>query len=293
MSWLDKLRKGMKKTAVLFSFPKIDFASLEELEEALLQADVGYATTEEIVAAVKKQKPQNMVELKNAMRDVLIHQLEKVAVPLSIDATRKPFVILVAGVNGAGKTTTIGKLGKYYQDQGKQVAFVAADTFRAGATEQLQEWGKRIKAKVYASKTGADAAGLVYDALTQSQKDGDDLLFIDTAGRLHNKTDLMNELEKILRVMRKVDPSAPHASLLVLDATVGQNAIAQVKSFLECVGLTGLIMTKIDGTAQGGILLAETQQFHLPIHALGVGEAIDDLQAFTAQQYADSLLGES
>lgn len=292
MSWLDKLKKGMKKTAVLFSFPKVDFASLEELEEALLRADVGYATTEQIITHVKKRKPQNMDELKQVLRTILIEKLEKVAHPLEIDETKKPFVVLMAGVNGAGKTTTIGKLGKYYKDQGKRVAFVAADTFRAGATEQLQEWGKRIGAPVYAAKTGADAAGLVFDALTQSRKDGDDILFIDTAGRLHNKTDLMNELEKILRVMRKVDPTAPHASLLVLDATVGQNAVTQVKSFGECIGLNGLIMTKIDGTAKGGILLALTEQFGLPIHAIGVGEGVDDLHDFTAQQYAQSLLGE-
>ncbi len=291
MSWLDRLKQGMKKTAAVFSFKSIDFNSLEELEEALLRADVGYTTTDEIITALKKKKPQNMDELKSLMRSELVERLGKIAVPLAIDKSREPFVILMAGVNGAGKTTTIGKLGKYYADKGFKISFVAADTFRAGATEQLQEWGNRIKAKVYAAKTGADAAGLVFDALTQSKKDGDDILFIDTAGRLHNKTNLMAELEKIIRVMKKVDATAPHASLLVLDATVGQNAINQVKSFLDTVGLTGLIMTKIDGTAKGGILLALAQNFALPVHAIGVGEKAEDLHDFTAEQYADSLLG--
>lgn len=293
MSWLDRLKQGMKKTAAVFSFKSIDFNSLEELEEALLRADVGYTTTEEIIHNLKKKKPQNMDELKAFMREELIIRLDKIAVPLTIDKTQKPFVILMTGVNGAGKTTTIGKLGKYYADKGLNVSFVAADTFRAGATEQLQEWGKRIDATVYASHTGADAAGLVFDALTQSRKDGDDILFIDTAGRLHNKTNLMAELEKIIRVIKKVDSSAPHASILVLDATVGQNALNQVKTFRDTVGLTGLIMTKIDGTAKGGILLALAQNFALPVHAIGVGEQAADLHDFTACQYADSLLGES
>lgn len=292
MGFLDALKKGMKKTAAAFSFKKIDFDSLEQLEEALICADVGYGATEEILTHVKKKKPTNSAEMTAAIEEIIVAKLTPVARSLEIDRTHKPFVVLMTGVNGAGKTTTIGKLGKIYKDQGLKVSFVAADTFRAGATEQLQKWGERIGATVYAAKTGADAAGLVFDALTQSRANGDDILFIDTAGRLHNKTDLMNELEKITRVIRKIDESAPHATLLVLDATVGQNAIAQVKAFSDCVGLTGLIMTKLDGTAKGGILLALTDAFHLPIHALGVGEKVEDLQSFTAQQYADSLLKE-
>lgn len=293
MSWLDALKKGMKKTAAAISFKKIDFNSLEQLEEALLCADVGYATVEQIMTHVKKKKPTNADEMTMAVREIIVQKLSPAAQPLVIDKAHKPFVMVMTGVNGAGKTTTIGKLGKTYTEQGYKVSFVAADTFRAGATEQLQEWGKRIGCKVHSAKTGADAAGLVFDALTQSIADKDDILFVDTAGRLHNKTDLMHELEKIMRVMKKVDASAPQATVLVLDATVGQNALAQVKSFSDCVGLTGLIMTKIDGTAKGGILLALTEAFHLPIHALGVGERAEDLHAFTAEQYADSLLGES
>lgn len=292
MGFLDALKKGMKKTAAAFSFKKIDFDSLEQLEEALICADVGYAMTEEILTHVKRKKPTMPAEMTNALYEIIVEKLTPVARPLEIDSAHKPFVVLMTGVNGAGKTTTIGKLGKMYKEQGLKVSFVAADTFRAGATEQLQKWGERIGAPVYAAKTGADAAGLVFDAMTQSRARGDDVLFIDTAGRLHNKTDLMNELEKITRVMKKVDESAPHATLLVLDATGGQNALAQVKAFSDCVGLTGLIMTKLDGTAKGGILLALTEAFHLPIHALGVGEQAEDLNAFTAAQYADSLLKE-
>lgn len=292
MGFLDALKKGMKKTAAAFSFKKIDFNSLEQLEEALICADAGYAMTEEILTHVKRKKPTTPAEMTNALYEIIVEKLTPVARPLEIDSAHKPFVVLMTGVNGAGKTTTIGKLGKMYKEQGLKVSFVAADTFRAGATEQLQKWGERIGAPVYAAKTGADAAGLVFDAMTQSRTRGDDVLFIDTAGRLHNKTDLMNELEKITRVMKKVDESAPHATLLVLDATGGQNALAQVKAFSDCVGLTGLIMTKLDGTAKGGILLALTEAFHLPIHALGVGEQAEDLNAFTAAQYADSLLKE-
>ena len=293
MSWLDNLKKGMQKTAAVFKFSKMDLESLEELEEALLRADAGFETTEEILATVKRKKPQNAEELKHIVHDEIVTRLTPIAKPLEIVSAHKPFVVLMTGVNGAGKTTTIGKLGQYYKNQGYKVSFVAADTFRAGATEQLQEWGKRIGCRVYAAKTGADAAGLVFDAVKGATTDGDDILFIDTAGRLHNKTDLMNELSKIVRVIKKVDETAPPAALLVLDATVGQNAIAQVKAFDECVQVTGLVLTKLDGTAKGGVLLALTKAFGLPVHVVGVGETADDLHEFTATQYADSLLGEN
>jgi fused signal recognition particle receptor len=212
---------------------------------------------------------------------------------LTIDEAHKPFVVLMIGVNGAGKTTTVGKLGQYYQSLGKQVSFVAADTFRAGAVEQLCRWGERIGCTVYTAKTGADAAGLVFDALEKSRLAGDDIIFIDTAGRLQNRTDLMDELQKITRVIRKQDPNAPHAVLLVLDATVGQNALSQVQAFQETAGVTGLIMTKLDGTAKGGILVALANRFKLPVHAIGVGEKADDLRPFTAESYVQSLIGGS
>lgn len=292
MGWLDNLKKGMKKTAAVFKLTKVDFESLEELEESLLRADVGYTVTDEIIKALQKKRPQNMEQLRGYVREELINRLTDIAKPLQIDKTKKPYVVLMTGVNGAGKTTTIGKLGQYYKSKGYQVSFVAGDTFRAGATEQLKEWGSRIGCKVYAAKSGADAAGLVFDAMKGATADGDDILFIDTAGRLHNKTDLMNELSKIVRVIKKADETAPHSALLVLDATVGQNGMAQVKAFKECVGLTGLILTKLDGTAKGGVLLALAQEFLLPIHAIGIGEKAEDLHDFTADQYVDSLLGE-
>lgn len=292
MGWLDNLKKGMKKTAAVFKLTKVDFNSLEELEESLLRADVGYAVTDEMITTLQKKRPETMDELKNYVREEIEKRLTPVAKPLEIDKTKRPFVVLMTGVNGAGKTTTIGKLGQYYKMLGYQVSFAAADTFRAGATEQLQEWGRRIGCKVYAAKSGADAAGLVFDAMKEAVADNDDILFVDTAGRLHNKTDLMNELGKIVRVMKKADNAAPHSAVLVLDATVGQNGVAQVKAFKECVGLTGLILTKLDGTAKGGILLALAKEFGLPIHAIGVGERAEDLHDFTARQYADSLLGE-
>lgn len=293
MGWLDSLKRGMKKTATVLKLTKVDFDSLEELEEALLRADAGFLTTDEIIQALKKKRPQNMDELKSYVREELINRLAPIAHPLEIDKSKRPYVVLMTGVNGAGKTTTIGKLGQYYQSLGYKVSLVAADTFRAGATEQLQEWGKRIGCTVYAAKTGADAAGLVFDAMKGAMQQGDDLLLVDTAGRLHNKTDLMNELAKIIRVMKKADETAPHASVLVLDATVGQNGISQVKAFKECASLTGLVLTKLDGTAKGGVLLALAKEFGLPVHAIGVGEGAEDLHDFTAQQYVDSLLGDN
>jgi len=292
MSWLSKLKQGLSKTAALFSFGSPDPAGLEQMEESLLQADVGYHATQEIIAAVQKQKPADEAAFQKIVHSVLAQKIEPVAKPLTIDTGKKPFIVLMIGVNGAGKTTTIGKLGSFYQNQGYKVAFVAADTFRAGATEQLCRWGEKLSVPVYTAKTGADAAGLVFDAISQSRQVGTDILFIDTAGRLQNRSDLMDELKKITRVIGKQDPTAPHATLLVLDATVGQNALSQVKTFQEMAGVTGLIMTKLDGTAKGGILVALADQFHLPVHALGIGEQADDLRPFTAEEYVSSLLGE-
>ena len=291
MSWLDKLKSGLKKTAGLFTARTFDAASVEDLEEALIRADVGLNTTRQIIQEIQSQKYQKSDEIRAAVERTLIEKMTPVARELVIDAARKPYVILVVGVNGSGKTTTIGKLAHAYKSQGLQVALVAGDTFRAGAVEQLQRWGERAGCPVYAGKPEADAAGLVFDAYAASKKAGDDVLLIDTAGRLHNRSDLMDELKKIVRVIQKADATAPHAVELVLDATTGQNALTQVKVFQEMVGVTGLIMTKLDGTAKGGILVAMADAYHLPIHAAGVGEQADDLHSFTAADYAASLLG--
>ncbi|MBQ7413584.1 MAG: signal recognition particle-docking protein FtsY [Alphaproteobacteria bacterium] len=292
MSWFSKLKQGLSKTASLFSFNRVDAADLEIMEEALIRSDVGYQTATEIMECVRRQKPADGESLYKILSEQLIRKMEPVAKPLLVDRNKKPFIILMIGVNGAGKTTTIGKLGHFYQQQGLKVAFVAADTFRAGATEQLCRWGERLSCPVYTGNPGADAAGLVFDAVRKSQQAGDDVLFVDTAGRLQNRSDLMDELKKINRVIRKLDASAPQATVLVLDATVGQNALSQVQTFRDDIGVTGLVMTKLDGTAKGGILVALADRFELPIYAIGVGEQMDDLNAFTATEYVQSLIGE-
>jgi len=286
MRWLDKLKAGMKKTAVLLNLTSVNS---EDLEEALIRTDMGVQVTEEILQAVRAQKPSDAMEMKKVLRQELIARLQPVAQPLQI-TNHRPFIMLMIGVNGAGKTTTIGKLAHFYQSQGKKVACVAADTFRAGAVEQLQQWGRRVGMPVYVGKENADAAGLVYDSVKDATEKGMDILFVDTAGRLQNRSDLMDELKKIIRVIQKFDASAPHATVLVLDATVGQNALSQVKIFAEQGGVTGLVMTKLDGTAKGGVLFALADQFRLPIYAIGVGEGIEDLQPFSATEFVDALL---
>lgn len=291
MSWLEKLKFGLKKTARILTGVKMDMSSLDALEESLLQADVGISTTTQLIETLKIRHPKDENETRAIIREKLIEKLTPVAKPLVIDTTKKPYIILMIGVNGAGKTTTIGKLGMQYRKQGYQVSLVAGDTFRAGASEQLQKWGDKIGCPVY-TKPNADAAGLIFDAIKTAQKAGDDIVLIDTAGRLHNRTDLMDELRKIVRVIQKCDPTAPHAGLIVLDATVGQNALMQVETFAQMTKVTGIIMTKLDGTAKGGILLALTDKFGLPIHAIGIGEQVDDLNTFTAKDYTDALLGE-
>ncbi|MBQ3117670.1 MAG: signal recognition particle-docking protein FtsY [Alphaproteobacteria bacterium] len=292
MSWLEKLKFGLKKTARILSGIKMDLSSLEAIEEALIQADVGVATTEKLIAVLKERHPKDEQETRQIIQTYLTDVLMPVAVSLPVNTDKKPFIVLMIGVNGAGKTTTIGKLGQQYKEKGYKIAFVAGDTFRAGATEQLQKWGEKIGCPVY-TKPNGDAAGLIFDAITESQKNGDDILFVDTAGRLQNRSDLMAELNKIVRVIQKKDETAPHASLLVLDATVGQNALSQVQTFSEMTKVTGLVMTKLDGTAKGGVLIALTERFGLPIHAIGVGEQASDLNVFTAQEYVDALLGET
>jgi fused signal recognition particle receptor len=287
MRWLDKLKKGLQKTARVFSFKSLN---LDDLEETLLMADVGVKVSDEILKKVRDENPKDIDEMRQILRQIFIEKVQPVVRPLVLKDCQ-PCVILMIGVNGAGKTTSIGKLAQMYINQGKSVAVVAADTFRAGAVEQLKKWAEKTGADFYSGAQGCDAAGLIYDALNDARKKKTDIVFVDTAGRLQNRSDLMDELKKINRVIHKVDESMPHECILVLDATVGQNALSQVKIFNETAPLTGLIMTKLDGTAKGGVLVALADQFKLPVYAVGVGESADDLNPFSAEEYVDSLLG--
>jgi fused signal recognition particle receptor len=301
-SWWQRLTEGMRRTSSslsdsvtgLFTKRRLDAATLEELEDALVQADLGVPTAMRITEAIsagrynKEISPQ---EVKAILANEVEKTLSPVAQPLVVDRSQKPFVILMIGVNGAGKTTTIGKLSQKFRQQGLKVMLAAGDTFRAAAIEQLKVWGERVGAPVLSREQGADAAGLAYDALQEAKTNGSDVLLIDTAGRLQNKAGLMAELEKIVRVVKKFDPSAPHATLLVLDATVGQNAISQVELFQKAAGVTGLVMTKLDGTARGGILVALAEKFRLPVHFIGVGEGVEDLEPFTARDFAKAIAG--
>jgi fused signal recognition particle receptor len=265
-----------------------------EIEDVLLRADLGTEVAARISAAVGEGRYDKAIsadEVKTVVATEVEKVLSAVAKPLVIDGARKPFVILVVGVNGSGKTTTIGKLAARFGSEGRKVMLAAGDTFRAAAVEQLKIWGERTKAPVIARGQGADSAGLAFDALTAAKNDSIDVLLIDTAGRLQNKAELMNELEKVVRVLKKFDAEAPHAVLLVLDATVGQNALSQVDAFLRTAGVTGLVMTKLDGTARGGILVALSAKYGLPVHFIGVGEGIDDLAPFTAKDFAKAIAG--
>ncbi|MBQ3695357.1 MAG: signal recognition particle-docking protein FtsY [Alphaproteobacteria bacterium] len=287
MRWLDKLKQGLKKTASVLSFASVD---VDELEEALILSDMGVETVSELVNIIKNEKPKTPEEMKAILKRELNKKIDPIAKPLVLPDS-KPVVILMVGVNGAGKTTTIGKLAAQYRKQGKTVACVAGDTFRAGAVEQLKKWAEKPGTDFYCGAQGCDAAGLIFDAIKTAKQKGTDIVFIDTAGRLQNRTDLMDELKKIVRVIRKIDDRMPHETILVLDATVGQNAISQVKIFNEVCSLSGLIMTKLDGTAKGGVLVALSKN-NLPVYAVGVGEDVEDLNAFAAQDYVSSLLGE-
>jgi fused signal recognition particle receptor len=273
---------------------KLDRAMLEDIEDVLLRADLGTEVAARISAAVghgRYDKAISADEVKTVVATEVEKVLSAVAKPLVIDTTHKPFVILVVGVNGSGKTTTIGKLSQKFASEGRKVMLAAGDTFRAAAIEQLKVWGERTKTPVIAGAQGSDSASLAFNALTAAKEQGVDVLLIDTAGRLQNKAELMNELEKVVRVIRKVDASAPHAVLLVLDATVGQNALSQVEAFHRTAGVTGLVMTKLDGTARGGILVALAEKFKLPVHFIGVGEGVDDLAPFTARDFARAIAG--
>ncbi len=292
---LSRSPLGANLTAV-FTKKKLDAETIAALEEALIGADLGAGLAARIAAAVGKGRYDEEIsepELRGVLASEILKVLARAQGPLAIDAEKKPFVVLVAGVNGTGKTTTIGKIAKRLTDGGLKVVMAAGDTFRAAAIEQLQVWGQRTGAEVIARGAGADAAGLAFDALERAQAIGADVLLIDTAGRLQNKAGLMAELEKIVRVLRKKDPAAPHASVLVLDATTGQNALSQVESFAKALPLTGLVMTKLDGTAKGGILVALADRFALPVHYIGVGEAAEDLQPFDAAAFAKALTGAS
>ena len=271
----------------------LDDEMLEQLEELLISADMGVDTALRVTANMAEGrlgKKLSVTEIKQVLADEITRIMEPVARPMPLYA-KKPQVVLVVGVNGAGKTTTIGKLASQFQAAGKKVVIAAGDTFRAAAVEQLQVWGDRAGVPVMTAPQGSDPASLAFDAMTKAEADGADLLMIDTAGRLQNRSDLMEELAKIVRVIRKKDPDAPHNTLLVLDATTGQNAIQQVKVFQQLADVSGLVMTKLDGTAKGGVLVALADQFGLPIHAIGVGEQIDDLAPFDPEEFAAALVG--
>jgi len=302
VSWFQKLRRGLSRSSSaisesivsVFTKRKLDAAALEEFEEVLIKADLGPTTAMAITDALRAGRYDKEIsedEVKGVLAAEIERVLKPVAKPLVIDAARKPHVILVVGVNGTGKTTTIGKLTAQLTAEGRKVVLAAGDTFRAAAIEQLKIWGSRSGAEVVSGAPGADAAGLAFDALKRAQEAGADVLLIDTAGRLQNRDELMAELEKILRVIRKIDPDAPHTVLLTLDATTGQNALSQVEIFGKRSGVTGLVMTKLDGTARGGILVAIAAKYGLPVHFIGVGEGIDDLEPFAADDFARALAG--
>ena len=301
-TWFQKLKSGLSRSsgalteqiAAVFTKRKLDAEALEELEDMLIRADLGADTAARITDALRTgryDKEITDVEVKAVLAQEIAKALAPVARPLVIDPSLKPHVVLVVGVNGTGKTTTIGKLAAKLRAEGKSVVLAAGDTFRAAAIEQLKIWGERTGATVVSGPQGADAAGLAFDALETARDENADVLLIDTAGRLHNKDALMAELEKVIRVVRKVDPTAPHSVLLTLDATTGQNAVTQVDIFGRRAGVTGLVMTKLDGTARGGILVAIAARYGLPVHFIGVGEGVDDLEPFAAEDFARALAG--
>lgn len=301
MSFWQKLGLGLKKSSDkigggltdIFNKKKLNAAALEELEELLLTSDMGVKATNALLADFAAQKQDKDIT-DEEIRRLLAEKIEDILKPceqeFSVESA-KPYVILMVGVNGAGKTTTIGKLAAKLQAQGKKVSFIAGDTFRAAAVEQLKVWADRLNISVFSGADGCDSAGLCYDGLQQAIKNGDDVVFIDTAGRLQNKNGLMDELKKIVRVMQKVIPDAPHKVLLTIDATTGQNAISQIQIFKDISGVNGLVVTKLDGSSKGGIIVAAAKEFALPIYFVGVGEQTEDLDAFNAHDYANALLG--
>ncbi len=298
--WLARLKAGLAKSSGRIASGlaglggrRVDAALLAEIEDLLIAADLGPGPAARLTAGLARATfngPVSADDLREALAREIAAILAPVARPLAIDPAHRPHIVLVVGVNGSGKTTTIGKLARHLRGEGRSVMLAAGDTFRAAAVEQLQIWGERTGCPVVSGKPGADAAGLAYEALEKARAAGTDVLLIDTAGRLHNKAGLMDELLKVQRVLRKLDPGAPHDCLLVLDATTGQNALAQVQTFKEMVAVTGLIVTKLDGTARGGVLVALADRFGLPVHAIGVGEGADDMRPFAAADFARGLL---
>ena len=299
--WLLRLKKGLSNTSAKLANPisnaftkrRLDEQALEELEELLIKSDLGVSLSTRIVQKLSKTRFDKEVsadEIRDTLAEEIEEQLKPVAKPLNFNPQLKPHVILMCGVNGSGKTTSIGKLASHYKTKKLSVMLAACDTFRAAATEQLQIWGDRTGSSVYSSSEGSDAAAIAYDAFSKAKIEKVDVLLIDTAGRLQNKKDLMAELKKIIRVIQKIDETAPHNCLLILDASTGQNAISQVQIFRELVDINGLIITKLDGTARGGIVVAIAEEFGLPVHAIGVGEGVEDLQPFEARDFSRSLL---
>lgn len=302
LGWFGRLKQGLKKSSNaltegitgIFTKKRLDASTLEELEDLLIMSDLGVSVSARVCDRLAKNRFDKSItaeEVQQALAEEIGEIMEDVAKPLVINSENSPHVILMVGVNGAGKTTTIGKLAKQFKNDGKSVMLAACDTFRAAAVEQLKVWGERNDVPVVSGKEGCDAAGLAYDALDQAKASNTDILLIDTAGRLQNKSHLMDELKKIVRVIQKFDENAPHDTVLILDATTGQNAVLQTEVFMEMAGVSGLIMTKLDGTARGGVLVACAEKFKLPIHAIGVGESIDDLQAFDPNDFSKMLVG--
>lgn len=300
--WFGRLKAGLSRSTNaistgitdIFTKRKLDESSLQELEDLLITSDLGIGTAARVSEVLSSQRFEKEVEpneVRRALAGEIAQILEPVAKPLEVSPANKPHVILMVGVNGTGKTTTIGKIARQLKDSGKSVMLAAGDTFRAAAIEQLQIWGERVGVPVVAGKVGSDASGLAWDAMDRAAEEGMNVLIIDTAGRLQNRAELMDELAKVIRVIRKKDETAPHDTILVLDATTGQNALSQTEVFSKIAEISGIIMTKLDGSARGGILVACAEKFGIPVHAIGVGEAIEDLHAFDPAAFANALVG--
>ena len=300
--WFQRLTSGLSKTSTqlsdgitsIFTKRRLDATTIDDLEDILIQADLGVETATRItdkISSGRFDKGISADDVRAILSSEVHDVLAPVARPLDIDPAHRPHVILMVGVNGTGKTTTIGKLAARFRAEGRSVLLAAGDTFRAAAIDQLKVWGERTGATVVARDVGADAAGLAYDAIRQAREEGVDVVMVDTAGRLQNKNELMDELEKVVRVIRKIDSGAPHDVILVLDATTGQNVLSQVDVFRDRAGVTGLVMTKLDGTARGGIIVAVAAKYGLPVHAIGVGETVDDLQPFDPSEFARAIAG--
>ncbi len=300
MSWFDKLKDGLKKTTntisegitKVFTHKVLDQDALDELEETLIKADLGAAAANDLIKALSKEKFNKQIsesEIKEFLASTITEKMSRFAKPLRKEGGLQ--VVLVCGVNGNGKTTTIGKLASKYKERGSKVLMAACDTFRAAATEQLKVWSDRVGCEIVIGAENSDPASVAYRAIEKAQKESFDILLIDTAGRLHNKTNLMEELAKIIRVIKKIDETAPHDTILVLDATTGQNALMQAETFKEIVNISGIILTKLDGTAKGGIIIAIAKQFEIPIHYIGVGEGVEDLDVFNPEDFSKALLG--